>query len=189
MYGQASEAEYNNDKYSEYFNLLNEAIEFIEKYDFSDRGEVQVDNKKVFIVHGHDSELKFQMSDWLQRIGLKPIILHLQANMGISTIIEKIERNSDVGCAIILMTADDFGKAKGEENFSPRARQNVIFEAGYFIGKLDRSKVIMLHDEGIEAPGDLAGCVYITADSYGGWKEAVRTEFAGIGIEYKDKLI
>lgn len=184
--GLISDAEYEANKYSAYISTLTEAIAFLNRYD--DQcivgGEIQLDNKKVFIVHGHDGELKYEVSDWLHRIGLTPIILHLQANMGVTSIIEKIERNADVGCAIILMTADDLGKGKDEVDLNPRARQNVVFEAGYFIGKLGRSRVIMLFDEGLEAPGDLGGCVYIPADSYGGWKEAVRTEFSEIGIEY-----
>ena len=71
------------------------------------------------------------------------------------------------------MTADDLGKAKSEEELKPRARQNVVFEAGYFLGKLGEEKVILLYDNGLEAPGDLSGCVYIEADPYGGWKEQV----------------
>lgn len=141
-------------------------------------------NKKIFIVHGHDDKLKYEMSNWLRSLDLDPIILHLTANMGIKTIIDKIKENSDVGCAIVLMTADDLGKAKEEESLKPRARQNVVFEAGYFLGKLGEEHVILLYDHGLEAPGDLSGCVYIEADPYGGWKEQVRTEFKAMGIEY-----
>lgn len=143
-----------------------------------------VDNKKIFIVHGHDEKLKLEMSNWLRSLDLSPIILHLTANMGIKTIIDKIQENSDVGCAIVLMTADDLGKAKMETELKPRARQNVVFEAGYFLGKLGAKKVILLYDKGLEAPGDLSGCVYIEADPYGGWKEQVRTEFKAMGIQY-----
>ncbi len=142
------------------------------------------DNKKVFIVHGHDETLKYKVSNWLWSIGLEPIILHLKANCGITTIMNKIKTNSDVRCAIVLMTADDVGKAKADPELKFRARQNVVFEAGYFIGKLGEDRVIMLYDEGIEAPGDLAGCVYIPADEYDGWKEQVRREFSAMGIEY-----
>ena len=185
MYGQASDLEYENDKYNAYVELMAASIEYEEKYGAEDLGgEPILDNKKIFIVHGHDGELKFQVSDWLHRVGLSPIILHLQPNSGVVSIIEKIERNADVGCAIILMTADDLGKTKDGTNLSPRARQNVVFEAGYFIGKLGRSRVVMLYDEGLEAPGDLAGCVYIQADEYGGWKESVRNELSEIGIQY-----
>lgn len=92
---------------------------------------------------------------------LKPIILHEQANSGVKSIINKLETYSDVRCAIILMTADDKGKAKEEKPYKDRARQNVVFEAGYFIEKLEPQNVILLYEEGIEMPGDLGGCVYI----------------------------
>ena len=41
-----------------------------------------------------------------------------------------------------LLTPDDLGAHKGEEStLNPRARQKVIFEFGYFIGKLSRKRV------------------------------------------------
>ena len=160
----------------------------IDQYIIKDTEETKnlsiTNNKKIFIVHGHDETLKYNMANWLRSLDLEPIILHLTANMGIKTIIDKIKENSDVRCAIVLMTADDLGKAKNEESLNPRARQNVVFEAGYFLGKLGEEHVILLYDHGLEAPGDLSGCVYIEADPYGGWKEQVRTEFKAMGIEY-----
>ena len=160
----------------------------IDQYIMKDTEETKnlsiTNNKKIFIVHGHDETLKYNMANWLRSLDLEPIILHLTANMGIKTIIDKIKENSDVRCAVVLMTADDLGKAKNEESLNPRARQNVVFEAGYFLGKLGEEHVILLYDHGLEAPGDLSGCVYIEADPYGGWKEQVRTEFKAMGIEY-----
>lgn len=66
-----------------------------------------------------------------------------------------------------------------------RARQNVVFEAGLFVGRLGAKRVIMLYDNGVEMPGDLGGCIYTEADKYGGWKEQLRKEFNAMGIEYK----
>ncbi len=142
-------------------------------------------NKKVFIVHGHNELLKEQVSNWLYSLELEPIVLHKQANGGTKSIIDKIERYSDVCCAIVLLTADDMGRGDKEKNYKKRARQNVIFEAGYFIGKLTSEKVILLYEDGVELPGDLGGCIYILADEKGGWKELIRTEFNEMGIVYK----
>lgn len=138
---------------------------------------------KIFIVHGHDEALKYQVSDWLRSLELEPIILHLQASGGVKSIIDKIGKYSDVSSAIILMTSDDVGKAKSEADYKDRARQNVVFEAGYFIGKLGPERVIMLHENGVELPGDLGGCVYINAN--GQWKDDIRKEFNEMGIHYK----
>lgn len=83
-----------------------------------------ISSKKVFIVHGQDDIRKYEVSEFLYEQGLEPIILHEQVNNE-QTIIEKIEKNSDVACAIILLTPDDEGKLK--DSYSPlktRARQN-----------------------------------------------------------------
>jgi len=126
-------------------------------------------NNKVFVVHGHDEALKEQ--------GLEAIILSEQANKG-KTIIEKFEENSDVGAAICLFTGDDIGKEKSEAVEKQRARQNVVYEAGYFMGKLGRERVIMLVDNGIELPSDLQGVVYTDSES---WKTEVLQELQSIG--------
>ncbi len=88
--------------------------------------------KKVFIVHGDDDSSKNELSSFLFRLGLKPMILHEQPNAG-KTVIEKFEQySSDVGYAFVLLIPDDIG-GKDKENLSPRAKQNVILELGYFM--------------------------------------------------------
>ena len=120
--------------------------------------------------HGHDSLMKETTARTLSKLGLDPIILHEQPDGG-RTIIEKFEENSsEVGYAIILLTADDEGKAKKEIDMKARARQNVVFEMGYFIGKLGRNKVLLLLENGVEKPGDLDGVVYTPIDANDGWK-------------------
>lgn len=155
------------------------------KNELLEKRKKMIINNKVFIVHGHNELLKEQMSNWLYSLELEPIVLHKQANGGTKSIIDKIERYSDVCCAIVLLSADDMGKGEKEKNYKKRARQNVIFEAGYFIGKLTSERVILLYEEGVELPGDLGGCIYILADDKGGWKELIRTEFNEMGIIYK----
>jgi predicted nucleotide-binding protein len=66
-----------------------------------------------------------------------------------------------------------------------RARQNVVFEMGYFYGKLDRVKgrVIALVKGPIELPSDLSGIVWISIEN--GIKsaaEAIRNELTQIGV-------
>lgn len=168
--------------------LVNLIETMIEDYQISfndgeKKGKMK-NNKKVFIVHGHNDKLKLEVANWLYGLDLKPIILHEQANSGVKSIINKLETYSDVRCAIILMTSDDKGKAKEEKLYKDRARQNVIFEAGYFIGKLEAQNVILLYEEGIEMSGDLGGCVYVEVNDKNDWKEEVRREFNKMGIEY-----
>lgn len=132
--------------------------DFLEEWE--EETTVYYNNKKCFIVHGHDEALKHQVARILERQGIEAVILSEQANVG-KTIIEKIEKHSDVGAAILLFTPDDSGKANAEPDYKPRARQNVVFEAGFFMGKLGRDRVIMLvTDHTLELPSDLHGVVY-----------------------------
>lgn len=184
MCGEISHEEFMRNIHEALLNLLDEAIDFLDmSADAEEHTGEDVVKNKIFIVHGHDEALKYQLSDWLRKIGVEPIILHEQANGGTSSILDKLERYSDVDCAIALFTADDVGSEKGKE-LQPRARQNVVFEAGMFLGKLGKKRVIVLYEEGIESPGDLGGCVYIPADKYDGWKEKLRLEFDAMGIKY-----
>lgn len=120
---------------------------------------------KIFIVHGHDGELKQAVARIVEKQGITAIILSEQANQG-RTIIEKFEDYSDVDGAICLFTADDIGKAKNDSADNQRARQNVVLETGYFMGKLGRNHIVILADNGIEMPSDLSGVVYTDTDSW-----------------------
>ena len=125
-------------------------------------------SKEVFIVHGHDDGPKEAVARLLQKVGLKPIILHEQPSQG-RTVIEKFEDYSEVGFAVVLLTADDVGREKDKEELTSRARQNVIFEMGYFFALLSRKRVVTLHKE-VELPSDLSGIIYIPYDAEGAWR-------------------
>lgn len=140
-------------------------------------------SNKIFIVHGHDEKIKVELARFLEKIGLEAIILHEQPNKG-KTIIEKFEDYSEVNFAIILLTPDDVGAEINEtENLQHRARQNVIFEFGFFIGKLKRQNVCALYKEGVELPSDYEGVIYIPLDDASGWKLQVARELRASGIK------
>ena len=138
------------------------------------------DNNNVFIVHGHNAAVQQAVARVIEKLGLNPIILHEQPNNG-KTIIEKFERHSDVGFAIILMTDDDEGKAKSEIDLKNRARQNVILELGYFIGKLGRERVLPLYSDGVDLPSDIHGLLYTPIDKSETWKFAIVKELKAVG--------
>jgi predicted nucleotide-binding protein len=132
----------------------------------------------AFIVHGHDDAKKFEVARFLESdLTKKAIILHEQANRG-KTIIEKFETFSEVDFAIAIWSADDLGKAKDEDDLSKRARQNVVFETGFFIGKLGRQNVIVLHEDGVELPSDYSGVIFISF--HGNWKHELAKEIKEI---------
>jgi len=138
---------------------------------------------RVFIVHGHDEARKHELFRVLQdTTGSKPIILHEQPSGGRS-ILEKLEAYAhSAGFAVVLLTADDVGRANGAETDAPRARQNVVFEAGYFAGRLGRARVVLLHEAGVELPSDLDGIVYVPLDAAGAWKMKLTHEMASQGV-------
>ena len=138
---------------------------------------------KVFIVHGHDTEAKLEIARFIDKLGFEPIILHEQVNDGM-TIIEKIEKYSNVSFGIVLYTPCDVGYAKNKEKEKmARARQNVVFEHGYLIGKLGRNNVCALVKDSVEVPNDISGIVYIPLDSNGGWKIPLAKEMKSSGYE------
>jgi len=143
--------------------------------------EPQVFERKIFVVHGHDEGAREAIARFLERIGFEPIILHEQANQG-RTIIEKVEVHGDVGFAIVLFTPDDEGAKKGEPP-KPRARQNVVLELGYFIGRLGRERVCALKRGDVEIPSDFGGVVYASFDEGGGWRQTLANELQAAGFK------
>ncbi len=151
-------------------------------------------NKNVFVVHGHDEKLKTQVEQFLERLGLQPIILHKQPDQG-QTIIEKFEKHSDVSFAVVLFTPDDEGRKKPANlhwsdpfitpapELTPRARQNVILEFGYFLGKLGRPKVCGLYCEGVELPSDYDGVLYTKVDEDEAWHLKLFKELKAAGFD------
>jgi predicted nucleotide-binding protein len=138
-------------------------------------------SRKVFLVHGRDDGPREAVARFLERLGFEPIILHEQANQG-RTVIEKVEAHSDVGFAVVLLTPDDEGNLRGEAR-QPRARQNVLLELGYFIGKLTRRRVFTLKAGELEVPSDWGGVVDDPFNSGGGWKQTLARELAAADYE------
>ena len=134
-------------------------------------------SQKVFIVHGHDEAAKYAIARFIERLDLEAIIPDEQAG-GLQAILDKFaEQAEDIVFAIILLTPDDVGAAKAEKNeLQPRARQNVILELGYFIGKLERNQICLLYKEGVELPSDIHGQFYILMDDHDGWQLKVARE-------------
>lgn len=140
-----------------------------------------IDYSKIFIVHGRDDLAKIDVARFVEKLDLNAVILHEQASSG-NTVIEKIEQHTNVGFAIVLYTPCDEGNLVSE-TAKPRARQNVVFEHGYLIGKLGRDKVCALVKGDIEKPNDISGVVYIVLDEHGAWKMHVVKELRTAGYE------
>jgi predicted nucleotide-binding protein len=139
-------------------------------------------NDNIFIVHGHNHEIQQTVARAIEKLGLNPIILGDQPSLG-NTVIEKFEKYSDVGFAIVLLTDDDLGKAKMQNDLNKRARQNVIMELGFFFGKLGRGRVLPLYMEGVELPSDINGLVFTAIDTSGRWQFEIVKELKALGYD------
>lgn len=171
-------------------SILEAAITQLEIEDelAADTGDVEPvlsQGEEIFIVHGRDDGQKETVARFLQDLtGRKPIILHEQADIGSTTLIEKFEAAARrVGYAVVVATADDVGRAETDNDLQPRSRQNVVFEMGYFFGLLGRRKVAFLYEPGVEAPSDMSGIVYIALDSNRGWRMALANSIEAAGFE------
>ena len=173
-------------------SILESMIEEIQEYWEDDpsespsaprRGDVSAAaTREVFIIHGRDNETKQTVARFLEGLELAPIILHEQANQG-RTIIEKLDDHARVGFAVALLTPDDVGGLRErKDDLKPRARQNVIFEFGYFTGCLGRKRVCALVKDDVDLPSDYDGVVYIKMDDSDGWKLRLIKELKNAGF-------
>ncbi len=141
---------------------------------------------RVFIVHGHDETMKEAVARTVTQLDLEPVILHEQPNRG-RTIIEKFEDYSDVPFAVVLLSPDDraFSDGTSPEEARPRARQNVVLELGFFLGRLGRDHVLPLYRGGrdFEMPSDYSGVIYTPFDDAGAWKMKLVQELKACGFE------
>jgi predicted nucleotide-binding protein len=152
---------------------------------------VEVTPAKVFLVHGRDEAAKQSVARFLEtKVGLQVIILSERPNGGRS-ILTKFEQEAEGATyAIALMTGDDSARlrpglvADGEPEPEPklRPRQNVIFELGFFIGRLGPERVCALVGPGIERPSDYDGIVYVHFDGQEGWQKKLVTELHAANV-------
>ncbi len=138
--------------------------------------------RAVFVVHGSDDGAKETVARFLQQLDLEPTILHEKPSAG-RTIIEKFEDYADVGYAVVILTPDDTCSTGADEPRMRRPRQNVVFELGFFIGKLGRQRVCALFKEGTEIPSDYQGVVYVPMDEGGAWRLGLAREMKHAGMD------
>ena len=179
-----------------FVNLVNTLIKEIEIFrspkgrSNEDSGEKQPSvsvSTSVFIVHGHDEEMKQAVARMIEKLGLQATILHEQPSQG-RTVIEKLmDHSTGISFAIVLLSPDDLAYKKGQDpsEVSYRARQNVVFELGFFLGKLGRSRVVALHRQvhGFEMPSDYSGVLYVPYDDRGTWQLEILRELKAAGYQ------
>lgn len=148
-------------------------------------------SRKIFVVHGRDEQIKLDVVRFLEKLAFDVTLLSEQASKG-RTLIEKFEDHSeDAAFAVVLLTPDDVGSlaADGTSKLQPRARQNVVLELGYFVGKLGRKYVCPIRTSDVETPSDLHGLAYVQYDPAGAWKLALAKELEAAELEFDHKKL
>lgn len=146
-----------------------------------------LDLSKIFVVHGHDGEPREAVARFIESLGFVAIVLHERPNKGRTIITKFREEAASVGFAVVLMTPDDVGRAEQAADLQSRARQNVVFELGFFIGALGSGRVAALVKGDIEQPSDFDGVVYISLDD-ADWRVRLGRELqaAGYHIDWNE---
>jgi predicted nucleotide-binding protein len=139
-------------------------------------------SSRIFVVHGRDGQHRETVARFLQQLGLEAVILHEEPNKGRTLITKFREVAADIGFVIVLMTPDDIGGIRdGNSEQKARARQNVIFELGFFIGTLGPERVAALIGNDVERPSDFEGVVYIPIESE--WRLPLCRELRAAGYD------
>lgn len=176
------------------FNTMEEELRLFQNTSKQENESTRVPSgNRIFIVHGHDDEMKQHIARVITQLGLDPIILHEKPNQG-RTIIEKFSDYSEVAFAVVLLSPDDLARKRNDapDEVKSRARQNVVLELGYFLGKLGRNRVVALYREesNFEMPSDYSGVLFVPFDSAGRWQFDLARELKAVGFNIDvNKLI
>lgn len=156
----------------------------------AEQKEKELPNRKVFVVHGHDKGKRLAVEKFLEKLKLMPIVLQDQPG-GSKALIEELVKHGDVAAALVIYTPDDEGRlAQGNHDLESRARENVVLELGYFIGRIGRDNVFVLLAHGIDLPSDFKGVRYTLIDDTDGWQmtTARNLKDSGLDIDVNDLL-
>jgi predicted nucleotide-binding protein len=140
--------------------------------------------QRVFVIHGHDDLALNEVKATIYDLKLQPIILKETPTAGMASILEHLEQNAGVDYAVAIMTPDDLGSLRGRsKTVESRPRQNVIFEIGYFLARLGRTRVTILTKGKVRQPSDLDGIVWTEMDRAGAWKSRLAVQMTNAGLD------
>jgi predicted nucleotide-binding protein len=124
----------------------------------------KVRSNKIFLIHGKDEQMKLDVSRILEALNLEPVILREKLTKR-QNIIENINDYDYVSFAVVLLSPDDLTSTDGKnsDNAKYLGNHNVIFELGYFLGRLGKQNVVALFrkKKGFKIPIDYSGVLWI----------------------------
>ncbi|GAI92853.1 unnamed protein product, partial [marine sediment metagenome] len=111
---------------------------------------------KVFIVHGGKSGVLDKLCEFVEALGIKPLVVEMLPSKGM-TLANKVKKyQQEADCAIILATRGGIIDIKSGKQ---HPRLNVIDELSSFWEAFPE-RVILLLEKGVELPSNKAGVAY-----------------------------
>ena len=142
---------------------------------------LEIPKPAVFIVHSRNDAAVHELAAVLRKMSTTPLLLHDSPNRGRSVVESLAASVALVSFAVVLFPADDV--VEGKAGVLARARQNVIFELGYLVGRLGRERVCVLAEPGVELPSEYSGVIFYMKDTAGAWKRKLANELSLAGID------
>lgn len=146
------------DLYAEFEHILDklELISGEKNANARSQASVPPAGHNVFIIHGHDEVNKLRLYQLLQgHFGLSPVLMMSRPGMSRSLVDKFEDSASTCALAFAIITPDD--KIIKDGKSYCQARPNVIFEAGWFVGRLGIPRVCLLLKDGTTVQSDIDG--------------------------------
>jgi predicted nucleotide-binding protein len=136
---------------------------------------------QVLLIHGRDIETTQAVASYIERLGLEVVMSDQLKDRQFDIFA------AEVVFAVVLLTADDPVVSKSEADVTRfHASPHVIYELGFFRGKLGYKRVCVLFesnpDKSIELPTESFRVLYIPLDSIGNWKPSLAKQMQEAGI-------
>jgi predicted nucleotide-binding protein len=155
----------------------------------SSRADVRARSlSKVLLLYGRDLDAKEVVASYVESLGLQVILLNENSFATID-----ISATETTFVIILLMPDDTVASASDPQLTSFRAGQNIIYEFGFFHGKLGPNRVCALFKSNGETelelpPASVRGpCVRL--DSAGEWKGWLARQMREAGLMIKSENI
>jgi predicted nucleotide-binding protein len=146
--------------------------------------------RKVLLAHGRDERWKQAVEHLLEQAGTHELTILDERPEERARLFERDEEQQPAATryAIVLLTADDIGAQRldstEEPYFTPRARQEVVFEMGFLVAALSPGRVCVLYEEGVELPCELDGISHVRLDLAGTWQPKLLMKLRRAGFDY-----
>jgi predicted nucleotide-binding protein len=141
--------------------------------------------RTVFVVHGHADDRTGEVARLIESLtGQPPVVLREQPDDG-RAILAAFENHTHPAVAVVILSGDDEGRTRAtdDKQLHLRARQNVVYEMGWFHGRLGPRSVIALIEHGVDAPTDISGIASIPFDIDGVWRDQLGRELRAAGLD------